>query len=443
MADDLQPFHSPADALLITEYIVGISNLAYNLGVGSYSNWRNQIADKRIETRSTFHGDPMRFTQGLHSTTLQVTTTYNPYIDFLYSIVTNTPQSNVAGVIHEETIDEYSKLTPLLGIPSVQSNESYAPVMITLDWDTALVDPYEIKPMYKFFNVVEGARSSYVAIINHACTQILRKFGRDAIFTFSAYGNQEGGTANLIRWMKQNGTISSTDLIEGVRKAEQNTGLIGQIINRIHRQVTTRIDQMSLVLAMCGGVKYSDTNNYTETTHMYDRFDALKARCLAENTKIVYMPVSSKKTYFRISGPTATVTTINSSINEAGGTSHVSKSKQSVLSESLLKFSSPLKRNVQWPASEDDQPIVFGAQAHMNKIQIPTTNWTDVRRVHENCPTFVTQYSKSYTFIADDVRAAVKDFYASSSDLGIRTASMSFDANKGRGTYDVSYVSAH
>jgi len=435
----MDAFHDPNDANRIVGYLMNIADTAHYYGVGIEAGWTNQISDKLVITRSTYIGNPDRFSQGFHSTTSQSIYYSDSYIDFISAML-----GSIYNVVYEDTYDTYETLTELLAIPSKNEVEKYGPVIITLDWDVSLVDPSESKPIHKYYNIVEGSRGAYALLINHACTHIIRNYSYAAVGTFAAYANQGVGEANIQKWLATNGAVYSTDLMESIRATEERLGILSHIVSKLHRQIWSNIDPKTLTIAMARGVNESDVHKHMMVMQNVYRFNRLKTLCTNfGGTRVINALISTKNTTYNIQGPMTTVTSVETSLNEAGGTSQMRSSSQSVVSENILRWATPLKRNIIWPTGPYLSNAVSDDTTVYSKIQVPTSNWDDIKRIYETAPNFITQASKSYTFVADTLYNAVDAFYASVKQLGIRTASMSYDSLKGRGTYDVSYMRCH
>jgi hypothetical protein len=453
---DIPPQDNDNEALKIIAYILKLANKAHYYGVGVEASWIDKIFKKKVVSRSTYYGNPDRYAQGTHDTTIQNIIYDDPYINFILDVFNDymspsatyddfnvrplesyTPCNTIAEVI----TNNYEILTDLVSVPASNEIKKYGPVLVTLDWDVALVNPAEAKPIFKYYNIVEGSRGAYSAIINIACTRIAMERALDSVWSLYAYVGVNGaGEALIKRWIREQGGTPNITLMDAMRLAEEQTGLINHIGHRINNQIFTTLDPKSIVTLKIAGCKESDVDLYRAAQRAEARYQNLIKLCTDNPPKLIYTLLSSKVTKYNILGPMTTVTNVTSALNEAGGTSQVGSTSHSVPSESLIKYSSPLKRNLVWPtggaltAATSDPNIVY------SRIQIPTTNWDDIRRVYEACPKNITQASKSYKFHATSIKDAISDFYNSINDLGIRTASMSYDALKEMGTYDVSYT---
>ena len=440
----MDAFHDTVGAHDINSYVISIANVAYKYGVSTSAAWTNSITNRIVETYTSTLGDPSRFAQGTHVTTLQNTFYDDNYILYLDTILNPTSliDHSIFRIMSEEIYDIYSYLGELYSIPEKTESKKYGPVLVTLDWDTSLVNPSEAKPIYKYYNIIEGSRGAYSLIINHACTSIMRNYSWPAITSFCNYTTSSAGTANIARWISTNGGSYDASLMDYIRATEERMGVVYHVASRLHKQYLSNADVKTSTIAMARGIFPSEGERYLMMNASSNRFNKLKALCMANPTKITYSLISSKVTYYNIQGPMTSVVSIETALNEAGGTSQLKSASHDVPSESIIKWTSPLKRNVIWPVGDTITEIYSTDEISFGRIQIPCTNWNDVRRVQENIPEVIKQYSKSYTFVADTLYKAVNAFYSSIRELGIKNASMTYDGIKGHGTYDVTYTYA-
>jgi len=459
MSTAIPPQDDDKGAMKIIGYVMGIAGAAFKYGVGVQSGWVNKISSKKIVSESSFYGDPNRYAQGFHDTTKQNTIYDDPYINFIiatflpykktgisFNTYLTSPELNSGSsfdpyrTISETISDSYSTLTDLVAVPSKNKSEKYGPVLVTLDWDVALVDPTEAKPMFKYYNIVEGSRGAYTAMINVACSRIFIDYKLPAIWTLSAYAS--AGEANVFKWLHQSGGSINVSLKNAFQTAEEQTGLMGHIASRINKQIFTNNDPKNITMAKAAGVNPSDIQNYMAAMKNIARYKNLAKMCAANPPRLIYTLLSSKITKYNIRGPISTVTTVTHSLNEAGGTSQIGSTSHSVASEGLIKNASPLKRNLSWPTGPALTPATNNPNLMYSRVQLPTTNWEDIIRVYNACPKNITQASASYKFYAENVKIAISNFYNSVNGLGIKTANMSYDSIKETGTYDVTYTYA-
>lgn len=434
------------ECMRIVNMLVNMAFTANRLNVGSYDSWQNQLTNKVVETTNTFHGEPTRVSQGIPATTLQVTTiAADPYLALIKGILeVDDSDKGPIGRTYERSVYSYSLITPLLAIPSVTTTNKYAPILRTFDWDTSLVDSTEVKPLFKYYNIVEGSRNAFSMLINAMCTKIMSWYTLQGVVSFIGYSGSAGFVL-LAEWLEEMGATLDPDIKEGVKQLREATGLVDHVVNRIYSQIFANVDAETIALAMQKGVKQSDGEAYFQMLDAYDRFQAVQDLCRRNPTLLIKNTlVSTKSTTYNLKGPVSNIAHTASSLNDVGGTYQVTNSVQTAVSESVLKYATPLKRNVMWPTGEGNLTVVSGGGAPIqyNRIQIPTSNWDDVKRLYDNAPKTVYQRSKSYTFVADTLFDAVADFYSSIRHLGLKSASMSYDCEKSRGTYDVSYTYA-
>ena len=252
--------------------------------------------------------------------------------------------------------------------------------------------------------------------------------------------NMTSGDASLMSWVQKKGSTIDGTLLTLIRSTEERTGLIHHVGEKLFGQIMTSLSIKDIAEIYAAGVSPSVGQQYISSQSAINKFTNLVLFCRANPPKIVYTLISSNITSYNIIGPMTNVTAVQTALNEAGGTSQISTSTHAVVSESLLKKPSPLKRNLSWPTGPALPAAVSGPNLFYNRIQIPTTNWDDIQRIYQACPVNVYTGSKSYKFYAENMLVAMGNFYASVNEFGVKTAHMSYDALKSMGTYDVTYT---
>jgi hypothetical protein len=159
---------------------------------------------------------------------------------------------------------------------------------------------------------------------------------------------------------------------------------------------------------------------------------------------LVYKTTKATLTEFDINGSVTLVTKHTRFIDSGGLMCRTQSNYSSVVTEQIIKKIQPIMRIVKYPTKgygpyntviSSTFPIEFAT------IQIPTTNWDDVRTVYDASPTVVGQCSRAYEVVSPEY-SPVRDKFIDVTDIpGVQTAQLIYSFTTGQGSLSYSYIS--
>lgn len=428
-------------AIGIINDIVKIAEHAETAGIRFGANWGRRHSEQSVHTSAVFSGDRTRFAQGLQESTVKTTTVSDGYTQFMNLCMETEQELQIT----ETAVHSYEGSgSDLIAVPIETIITKHSPCVRTLDWDSALVDPTEIKPMYKLYNIAEGSRGDVSAIVNMMCTRIVRNYTLNDIHTFKTFTAKNVGISGIVAKLSKIGHTVPSSFIEAMQTLKERTTLVEFVNQRLSMQLASNVDMATANAALIANmVNVTDHNTYIALQYMHRRYLALKAIC-DTNFPVEYFEskmVSFRKIQFEVCGAITVVHTSSTALDKNGAMCQVNSQTETRVTESVLQKQSPLKRTVQWPTGTElraarDSDIIY------NRIQVPSANWDDVKTIQLNTPRYITQGTKSYRIRADTIYTAADDFYASVRRPGVKTARLSYNAVQGTGTFEVSYITA-
>ncbi len=426
----------------IVQFILAITVMAKNAGVSLGKNWDSHSKDTEIVVKSTYAGDEQRFSSGLALTSTKTTTVDDKYIDFLKAVLNMPTLNTTTTEITTHTYSTGDDGLALTALPDTTIVEKYGPYIRTLDYTMCLINPVEQKPLFRLFNIVEGARGALAVILNIICGHIFSHYAFQDVWSFMITAHDDLGFGRLQKTLSKGGIVISDSFMTTMRNTKQVTSILSKVQSMVSSQFNNlNIDIDTANLAVAIGMPDSTHLDYTGLHDVKVAFDLIQQRTLKSRYTIFQNKlISFNKTQYHICGATTVVVTSNTALSDNGAMCNVNSKSQTVPSEQIIKRLSPLKRTVTYPTG-GSLKSASNLYTH-SRVQIPCSNWDDVRRVQTNCPTSITQGNASYMFNAKDLYEATNAFYSSINQSGIKTAKMSYDCTKGSGTFDVGYIRA-
>lgn len=250
------------------------------------------------------------------------------------------------------------------------------PVYIVPNWETSLVDPGDLGPIYKNFVLSRNRDYMTMALYTIACWMIVL-FSESELLLFIMTTESTAGWRTIAATIQEQWSLSQdhiTNIYNRVQDLRQTSALFSWLHQLFKRQLFANTDYRDIIMWLGGD---AEAANYAEITQLHNMYTRLYNFVVNHMPQTVELTTKSSYTAYSVHGTTTTVTTYSFALNSDGSYCHLETQSKTVLSQNLIRSLKLFKQTVKKPKPTID---TFTTDQYKN-VSIPCNNWNDVERL--------------------------------------------------------------